>query len=317
MAAIFANIASTANAEICKTWGPMKTIGQMDTSILKEGSGIVVSREFPGRLYHVNDHGHTPAVYVTDYSGKVEQTILTPWLDKKTSDTESMSYGKCGDKSYIFVGDTGDNDSDRSSIRIAWFEEKKTYPPDVAMLGTISLTYPDHPHNTEAMIVHPNGDLILFTKEFTRIRLGHHKHKMTVRNSQVYRLKDLTSKKSGSYKLESLGELQIPALVGGTDPEAQIVTDSAVYDDGRILLLTYGAAIELSWAPGEKLKAAKEMKLGRDYSIVRFHLPHQESIGFLPDGSGFIATSEKKKNRGDGAPIVQIKCAAVSKAKRK
>lgn len=294
--------AHAAPPALCKSWGQPRPLGTIDPSVMPEASGLAVSAKFPGRLYHVNDRGNTPTVYVTDRAGKVSQKIELPELSSE-ADTESLAYGPCGKKTCVFVGDIGDNAQERASVTVAWFEEQESYKA-TKLAGKIELKYPDGPRNAEGFFVHAGGDLVLFTKRTEKTGSLEKGKKRRAVSSEVYLLPAAALAK-GKGSLEKLGELDVPALLG--DPgTSSVVTGAAASADGRVLLLTYSAAIELLWKPGQKWKPAAELRKGKDYNVIPLSLPHQEAIEWLADGSGFVVTSEKRK-KGE-APIVELRC---------
>lgn len=293
-----------AEAALCKAWGAPKPLGKIDHHLMPEASGLAVSARFPGRLYHVNDRGHTPTVYVSDHSGKVSQEIRLPELGAE-ADTESLGYGPCGKKTCVYIGDIGDNSAERASISVAWIEEQETFR-NTRLTGRVELKYPGGPRNAEGFFVHPSGDLVLFTKRTEKTGSKQKGKKWRAISSEVYLLPAASlAKGKGTFVLEKVGELDVPAMLGDQSADS-IVTGASASSDGRVLLLTYTAAIELLWKPGQEWKAASGLKKGRHYNVIPLSLPHQEAIEFLADRSGFLVTSEKRK-RAD-APIVEVRC---------
>lgn len=304
--ALFASI--QAHAALCPTWEQPTTVGKIDTSAMPEASGLAISKTHPGRLYHINDKGNSPTVYVTDKAGKISQQFEISLANTATADTESLGYGPCAAKTCLFIGDIGDNNSSRTSIQLAWLEEKATYSPSEKLTGQISMTYPDGAQNAEGFFIDSKGDFVVFTKNLVKEprKPGEKGKKKTHAGpSSIYRLaaaKLATGK--GSFTLEKLGEIDVPALLGAADREA-LVTGASHSNDGRVLLLTYKAAVELAWKPGDTLKSTSQMKRGTDYNVIDLALPQQEAIEFSPDGKSFLVTSERGTTE---TPIVEVKC---------
>lgn len=293
-------VCTGAQAELCARWSEGREVGSLDTKAVPEASGLVVSSRFKGRLYHVNDHGNLPEVYVTDTKGKIEQTIAVGGLGEGF-DTEDLGYGRCGKATCIFVGDIGDNKRVRDTIQLLWFEEQETYKAAPKLVGQLTLTYPDGKHNSEGFVVHPRGDVFFFTKENDRD---------PVRPSRVYRLPAaVVAKGIGKFELEAYGEIDVPLLLRDLEKKEQLVTGAAISPDGtRVVLLTYKAGLEILWDFKEKLKATKEWKASVDYNRLTLDkLQHQEAVAFLPDGKGLLLTTELKKEKS--APILQVGCA--------
>src|SRR3954471_803181 len=145
-----------ANAVDAKT--AARNIGKIKLKTLREISGVAASRQNPDVLWVHND-GSSRFIFAVNTSGKL--VALASW-SIEIEDFEDIAIGP-GPKSgvdYIYVGDIGDNNAQRSEIRVVRFAE-----PDVsqAHAGQIEvqaaeefrLSYPDGPHNAEALIVDP------------------------------------------------------------------------------------------------------------------------------------------------------------------
>ena len=81
--------------------------------------------------------------------------------------------GPVAGKSYLYVGDIGDNAKARTAIQVYRVREPTVVltpvaPPPQTLTGVAKLTfvYPDGPHNAEALLVDPSsGELFIVTKE--------------------------------------------------------------------------------------------------------------------------------------------------------
>ena len=289
---------NTANskAALCRRWSEARDIGALDIQKIPEASGIAVSSVFSNRLYHKSD-GNNPLIFVTDFRGNIVQELSLPPLEAN-SDTEELGYGPCGAHRCIFVGDIGDNDLDRAALGLHWFRERDVYSSDNTPASHLTLKYPDQPHNAEALVVHPkSGDVFVFTKEKSKTP------------SQIYRLSaEALNSQRTSVTLQPFGHIDVAALLPGSKKKELRITGASVSQDGtRLLLLTYGPVLEIAWNFSAPLKATSEMKEGADYGVILFNaLDKQEALGFLPDDSGFIVSTEGKRN--GISPLVQIDC---------
>jgi hypothetical protein len=204
-----------AHAQICKDWKEPVRVGELQVQ-LKEASGMAVSRQFPGRAYHINDSGDSGKFYITTLDGKNTQPVAI--TDFAPRDTEAMSLGPCpgnGAGSCLYLGDIGDNNRNRKFIEIVVVDEVERFSASVKPRSRIQLRYPDGPHDAESMAVHPDGTIFLLTKE----RPG--------------RL----------FKVNADQTLTLSRTVDAGRP----ATDMAISDDGmRLLVLTYVDAVEYS-----------------------------------------------------------------------
>lgn len=154
------------------TFAQAVTNGMVDISGLREASGIAASRNNPGVLWTENDSGNPAVVYAIDSQGRPLGTYALPG----NTDNEDIGIGPgpVTNVSYLYVADIGDNNSTRSSIAIYQIPEPAVYLQQTnhpvvarAMKGarTITLTYPDGPHNAEAGFADPvTGDWFVLTK---------------------------------------------------------------------------------------------------------------------------------------------------------
>ena len=150
----------------------LKITGEFQSAKIDESSGVAVSREFPGILWTHNDSDDGEWLYATNLSGDDLGSIRVRGSESK--DWEDIALGPCptreDGKSCIYIADTGDNRERRRRVSIYVFPE-----PAIDSSGRVSarrtarahrlrVSYPDGPHDVEAMAVTPSGDLFLFTK---------------------------------------------------------------------------------------------------------------------------------------------------------
>ncbi len=137
---------------------------------LDESSGVVESRRRPGIFWTHNDSGDAAWLYTTDSLGSDLGRIFV--RNARNVDWEDISFGRCPRSSggCIYVGDIGDNNARRGSIRIYIIPEPD--PPAAASdtlrvvdpEATIELRYPDHPHDAEALAIR-DSTILLVTKD--------------------------------------------------------------------------------------------------------------------------------------------------------
>jgi len=133
---------------------------------LSESSGLAVSHTQPGVYWTHNDSGDDPLLYATDSLGR---DLGTFWVTgARNSDWEAIARAPCNGGDCLYIGDTGDNSERRKTVAVYKVREP-TIQPGGGRQATDSATrlvikYPDGPHDTEALIVTPSGDLLLITK---------------------------------------------------------------------------------------------------------------------------------------------------------
>ena len=293
-----------SHADLCRTWDGGKKIGALDHTLIDEASGIAVSLNYPGRLYHINDSGGGPYFYITDMGGSDTEKVRIEGFNKSGADFEDLSLGRCSStQTCLFIADIGDNREKRPYVELIVIGELETFSHSVSPLNRIKLVYPDRAHNAEGMAVHPNGDIYILTKEEDL-------DKLEAFPSKLYRLDYKKWRKAGKEPviLDFVGEIDVPALNPEGSPFGQVVTSFDISADGtKFLVLTYENAIECNIdLAGSRLKTSKELRGGRDFRIIELRLlPQQESIAYIPDGKGFIYNTEFKVL---SAPMIMVRC---------
>ena len=189
---------------------------------LLESSGVVASRRHPGYLWTMNDSGGEPVLFLTDTTGTALAAFRVPGA--VNVDWEALGRGPCGGggRACLYIGDTGDNGENRRSVRLYRVPE-----PDSAARGpagvtgraeALEVTYPDGPHDVEAMYVEPDGGVVLITKGRGEGVL-------------VFRVPAAAWHRPGPALARRADSLPIPAsLLTG-----RLVTDAALSPDGKLV----------------------------------------------------------------------------------
>jgi hypothetical protein len=131
------------------------------TGLPDELSGLALSRTVPGLLWTHADSNAGPIVYALGSNGvaggslRLTGTTAVDWEDITSGGTS------------LFVGDIGDNDLVRPMVTIYEVTEPATRPSgQVDVTPTrFNITYPDGPHNTEALVFdHRDSATYIVTK---------------------------------------------------------------------------------------------------------------------------------------------------------
>jgi hypothetical protein len=170
---VFLPVAATQAAP---TFANGTSLGTVSFSELEEASGVVASRNNGTVLWTHNDKGDSARIFALDTQGrKLGNYTLTGGSHVDYEDI-GIGPGPLTNVLYLYVGDIGDGDSDRSNIKVYQIPEPAVYtrqsssPVTVGLKGTrtITLTYPDGARDAEAMFIDPlTGDLFIATKAST------------------------------------------------------------------------------------------------------------------------------------------------------
>ena len=278
-------------ALVLQAFGPPTQIATIKDEAIDESSGLVASRTSPGAYWTHNDSGDGPFIYALDTRGNTLGIFRVPGATNRDWEDISQGPGPQLGRSYLYIGDIGDNDRKRADIvvyrvlepeiKAADKNSTKTRPRTTEPAEAIRLVYPDGKHDAEALLVHPaTGNLYIVTK----VAFG----KATVYEAAA----PLTADKL--ITLKRLGELRVPSLLGGA------ITGGNISPDGRrIALCDYLHGYELILPT-----ASKNFDDIWNEKLIAFDLGKRkqgESITYRLDGNAVLATSE-----GKSPPLIQV-----------
>ena len=203
---VMAALIAVAALSPTRTAGPCRTIG--DAAMLRdvpEASGLAVSRRHQGLLWTHNDSGNDTVLFAVDVSGEERGHVRVP---TRTRDWEDLSAGACPpfdnaqgrSGACLYVADIGDNTLARSNVQVLRVPEPEPNAAQTARPDAFTLTYPDGPHNAEALFV-VDGTVFVVTKD---------------RSGVVYR----STRPLGDQRSVTLQQVRQLGLVGVTDAEA-------------------------------------------------------------------------------------------------
>ncbi len=155
-----------------RSYSEPKVIGRLQVPALTELSGLAASSRNRGLLWAHNDSGDEPFLYCLEPTGagcgiwRVAGAAAVDWEDIASAPDED------GDPS-LYIADIGDNARSRRRISIYRVEEPRVASASTRHGGTLqtetfALTYPDRPHDAEAIVVHrETRDLYVITKDYS------------------------------------------------------------------------------------------------------------------------------------------------------
>jgi hypothetical protein len=248
-----------------------KKLNEVKSPPLDEISGMVASINNPGYYWVHNDSGGEAAVFLVDGNGKY---ITRRTLNTSNNDWEDIACVKSpfDGKSYLFIGDFGDNNARLSQIRVIMIEEPKIdftkEIKDETITGhkNIMLKYPTGAVDSETLIVDPiNLDLYIITKRetFSRVMLAEYPYD------------------GFPNILEHVGTLPYGNMTGGDISP----------DGSEILIRNYGEAF---YWQRVKDKPLKYTFLNSPECLELIPEPKGESICFSLDSKSFFTVSEVK-----------------------
>ena len=229
-----------------------------------------------------NDSGDGAFIYAINEKGeqlgtwKVTGAKNYDWEDAATYKDKT---GKC----FLFIADTGNNNSVRNTLTIYKVVEPSISPADkkstkaspqkTEKAEPIDFSYPGQPPDAETLLVHPlTGEIYILTKPLLEAAV-------------VYKIGKTTVK---------IGEVAVPASPNG------LLTGGEISPDGkRVILCDYYAAYELILPSNSKKfddiwkQEPLKVELGKR--------KQGEAICYSADGNSIFATSEMKNS-----PIIRV-----------
>jgi hypothetical protein len=274
----------------CTTWGTPQALGPSPSELV-ELSGLAASHAHPGLFYAHNDSGDSARFFAITQQAQVAAEIHLSGAT--ATDWEDISVGPCPSGSCVYVGDTGDNKSDRNQYVIYRLPEPATLPSDggvvtVTDYESFPFVYPDGSHNAEAMMVHPqSGRVFILLKE-------------TGVPAVVYEM-PLPLQKDTQVTVQQVATLAIPPVEG-------LVTDGAFHPCGdRALIRTTGATglFELTRLAGGTVPSVFGATPVR---VPVADEPQGEAVTWALDGRSYFTASETVSS--DAVPsLSQVSCA--------
>jgi len=148
--------------------GEITITGHLQDKQLNEISGIAASGIFKAIYYIHNDSGDTSRFFSISPDGKLKNTIYykgDPNEKQGVKDCEDIAVGigPVPGKSFIYMGDIGDNNAVRKYITIYRIEEQPSWAKDNLINATavpLHLKYPDGPKDAETLMIDPIEKLI-------------------------------------------------------------------------------------------------------------------------------------------------------------
>jgi hypothetical protein len=249
---------------------------------LTEASGLAASRRVAGRLWAHNDSG-APVLFALDPRGAVTGRFTVPGAE--VEDWEAVAVGACPAGACIHVADIGDNKARRRRISIYRIPEPSDNNETPPASEVFHATYPDGPHDAEALLIAPDGRLFIVTKgETGPVALYAFPREL---------------RPGGGVRLERVGHARDPGNAGHADR----ITDGSVSGDGQWVVLRTTAVLVFYRAAD--VLAGNWREAGR-VELEGLGEPQGEGVAFGPDNVLYLV-GEGGGNRQPGT-FARVTC---------
>lgn len=155
----------------CPVFVPGVSVGTLQSRKINEASGMAASRKNPHVLWVHNDSGDSPRVFAIHTDGTLLGTYSLSGADATDWEDMAIGPGPVEGVDYLYLGDIGDNDEDRSDIKVYRVAEPvvdaNQAPVTTTLTGveTIVLQYPDGARDAETLMIDPpTRDLYIISK---------------------------------------------------------------------------------------------------------------------------------------------------------
>jgi len=245
---------------------------------LDEISGMVATGDGYVVVNDGSDFADRRRIFFLNKTCRVTRTVKYP---SRPRDTEDL--GRAADGT-LWVADIGDNGRSRSTVAL-W-----KLAPGAKSPVLHRLSYPDGPHDAEALLVSPTGDPIVVTKSG---------------GTAVLYVPARALRRDATTPLRRAGEVTVP-LTGTSNPFSflgrAVVTGAATSPDGRhVVLRTYADAFEYDVPDGDPVRA---LTSGRPHQIPLPDEPQGESLTYSSDGNAVLTVSEASGQQPGLRPVI-------------
>lgn len=253
--------------------------GRLHEKVLGEISGMAASGLSDSLFYVHNDSGDTSRFFVISADGALHNTIYFPGdttLPKHVDDCEDIAVGPgpVKGRSYIYIGDIGDNRFARANIVIYRIAERKGIlngATKQVKADALHLTYPDGPKDAETLMIDSHDKLI---------------YVVTKRGDAIY---VYTAPLVYSVTDTVVLTKRCTLTFDGLKPLKWITAGDISKDGEQILLKSYETVYYWKRKKDEAIWQAMLRKPRQpNYEVEKLG----EAIAFTNDGKGYYTTSE-------------------------
>lgn len=251
-------------------FAPAQRITELNNKNLKEISGIAASTTNPGLFWVHNDSGNEAEVYLIDTSLNILLTCRIGDVENRDWEDITVGPGPEEGKSYVYVGEIGDNKAQYTLKHIYRFEEplleEGVKEISLETFDTLTFRLEDKRKDTETLLIDPNTKAL---------------YVISKREKPVW-LYELSFPQSTK---DTLVAQRIMSL-----PFTQIVGGDIRGDARQVLLKNYEQVFY--WRSDQPM-ALPDLLRTPHFEVPYEIEPQGEALSWTHDGLGFYTISEK------------------------
>jgi len=238
---------------------------------LDEASGLVASVANPGYFWTHNDSGNTAEVYLINGAAEILMTCKLPNIPNRDWEDITIGPGPIENKSYLYVGDIGDNLAQYAYKIIYRFEEPVLSEGNnvIDQFDTLVFQLSDGVRDTEALMIDPTSkELFIFSKREDSVRMYQIPFEFASGDTVVAERKIIL-------------------------PLTRIVAACISTDGTEVLIKNYDYIYYWKRTDNQSIS---ELLQTNPIELLYNREPQGESIAWQRDGAGFYTLSEAAKN---------------------
>ncbi len=148
-----------------KVWSP---VGQLDTNVVRESSGLIASRRHDGVFWTHSDSFNEAAIYAITEGGPILSRVE---IDAPHGDWEDIAADDAG---FLYIADIGNNFRLSAVRHVHKIREPDPYGDGgerVSPVATYTFTYPDKRFDAEAFVVRGDRMYLISRHDRNRARI--------------------------------------------------------------------------------------------------------------------------------------------------
>lgn len=279
-----------SQSSILPEFGQRVNLGEIENDEIDEASGLAASLKNHGVLWTHNDSGGENRIFAFDTTGRNIAEYFLDGVNNRDWEDISLGPGPGINKSYLYIGDIGDNNSVYQLKYIYRIEEPvvnlnaNSIIETIKNVDIISFTYPDGARDAETLMIDPvTKDIFIVSKRDSEVRLYKLPYPQSIENQ-------ITAEISATINLTNNPEENIPFNY--------ITAGDISFDGSEIILKSYTKIYY--WYRKNSESISEAMKNNEPF-ILPFVNSLDESQGEAVcwktyDDRGYYTLSEEKIN---------------------